>query len=148
VTYTAPTPADLQQRYPAFADVDTGTITWWLNYVVGKDVDQSWGENTGPEGHMAAAAGRMFKAGVKIAGSDVAGMAASGVTDFKSGTFQARFSDDAVKQAISNDWADTTYGADYDRALNADKGGPRVTAPGHVPCDYGFVGLLSPHRYC
>lgn len=136
MAYTEPTSADLKIRYPAFAQVDDDTITWWLNYVVDKDIDQSWGPNTGPEGQMAVAAHRMVKAGVSIGGGDASGLAAAGITDFKSGTFAARISDDAVKQAISSDWSSTPYGSDYELALDREKSGPRVTSPGHVP--WGF----------
>jgi hypothetical protein len=144
MAYDPPAAADLKIRYPAFAQVDDDAITWWLNYVVGKDIDQSWGPNTGPEGQMAVAAHRMVKAGVATTGGDAAGFAAAGITDFKSGTFSARISDDAVKQAISSDWSSTPYGADYELALNREKSGPRVTSPGHVPFHYpGRLGLLG-----
>ena len=150
MAYPQPTPADLRMRYPAFADtaaVSDTTLIWWLAYAAGKDVDQSWGPANGPEAHMAAAAGRMAKAGVKIAGSDVAGFAAAGVTDIRSGTFQARFSDDAVKQAIAAEWQSTSYGADYSAALAKEKGGARVTSPGTVCANTGFNGFAGPLPY-
>lgn len=138
MAYTEPDATIFKMRYPPFAAVDDAVITWWLAYVVGQNVDQGWSPANGPEGQMSAAAHRMVKAGITIAGSDVGGFAAAGVTDFKSGTFSARFSDDAVKQALSTEWSSTPYGADYLAALEKEKGGPRITAPGHVPCSYGY----------
>lgn len=148
MSYTEPTATDLQQRYPAFATVDTDTIGYWLTDAH-RYVDTSWLEGDYAPALLAVAAHNMSMAKVAgIAGGDIAGMAASGLTDFKSGTFQARFSDEAVKQAVAGGYQATSYGQEYADLLARNKGGPRVTAPGHVPCDYGFVGLLSPHRYC
>ena len=147
MAYTEPTTTDLKMRYPAFAAVDNAILTWWLAYVVGKDVDQGWGAANGVEAHMAAAAGRMAKAGVQIAGSVVTGFAAAGVTDFKSGSFSAKFSDDAVRQAIAGDWKTSPYGADYLTALEKEKGGGRVTAPGSICINSGYNGFAGPLGY-
>lgn len=150
MAYATPTTTDFRMRYPAFADATAtpdATVTWWLNYVNGKDVDQSWGSANGPEGHMAAAAGRMLRAGVKVAGSDMAGFAASGVTTFRSGSFQASFSEDAVKLAVSADWQTSSYGADYLAALYKEKGGTRVTLPGTACGNEGFNGFAGPLGY-
>jgi hypothetical protein len=142
MAYALPTATDLKQRYPAFAAVDDATVDWWLDYVIGKDVDQSWGENMGPEGNMAAAAHRMVKAGIGIAGGGAS--LPAGVTDFKSGSVSIAFSAEAAKKSASSGWDSTTYGDDYAAALFKEKGGPRVIGGGVVPCGAGFNGFAGP----
>jgi hypothetical protein len=147
MAYTAPTITDFRTRYPAFSDataVPDATIDYWLTDAL-RFVDQSWTEGDYAPALMAHAAYEMAKRGLG-AGSDITGIAASGVTDFKSGTFSARFSDEAVKQAVAGGYQSNVYGQEYAELLARNRGGPRVTAPGHLPCDFGFVGLLSPYR--
>jgi len=133
VAYDPPIPADLKLRYPAFTGLDDDTIWYWLEDA-GRFVDQTWSEGDYAPALIAVAAHNMLDAGVPgIAGSDMAGLLAAGVTDFKSGTFQARLSDEAVKQAIAGGYESTRPGQEYLRLLARNKGGPRVTAPGHLP---------------
>lgn len=139
MAYTEPTSADLKMRYPAFVAVDDATVAYWLTDSA-RYVDTSWMEGDYGPAKIAHAAYEMAKAGVSgFAGGDVAGIAASGVTDFKSGTFQARFSDEAVKVAVAGGYASNRYGQDYLDLLSRNKSGPRVTAPGHISCG-GYFG--------
>jgi len=144
MSYTEPVAADLKMRYPAFAAVDDATIDYWLTDAH-RYVDQSWTEMDYAPALIAAAAHNMLKAPVAgIAGSDVAGFAAAGVTRFKSGTFDAQFSDEAVKVALAGGWASSPYGQDYLALLRRNVPSMGVTAPGVVPCGYGYAGLLPP----
>lgn len=133
MSYDLPTPADLIRRYPAFAAVDPDTIIYWLTDAQ-RFVDQSWPiESDYAPAIIAAAAHNMMDAGVAgISGSDMPGMLAAGVTQFKSGTFTAQFSDEAVKAALADGFASSKPGQEYLRLLRRNKGGPSVTAPGYV----------------
>lgn len=147
MAYPLPSPADLRARYPAFSDttaIPDATIQYWLDYVVGENVDQSWSDPAGARAQMAAAAHRMAEAGVLASASSDDDM--TGVSSFKSGTFQVQFADAYVAQQAAGGWESTRYGRDYLDLLRANKGGPGFTSAGSIPCGYGFVDLLSPHR--
>jgi hypothetical protein len=142
--YTEPTAADLKARYPAFAAVDDATIDYWLTDAH-RYVDQTWTEGDYAPALIAAAAHNMTRAGVVgIVGSDVSGFAAAGVTSFKSGTFQAQFSEEAIKAQVAGGWESTTYGQEYLALLRRNVSSMGVTAPGVVPCGYGFNGYAGP----
>jgi hypothetical protein len=145
---TDPNVAALKMRYPAFAVVDDATIAYWLTDAAGY-VGSSWSDADRNPGLMAAAAHFMKRAGVPgIAGGDVAGFAAAGVTHFRSGSFQAQFSDEAVKAQVAGGWASTSYGQEYLLLLRRNVMSMGVTAPGVVPCcdGYnGFAGQLPPY---
>jgi len=142
--YTDPTPSDLKMRYSAFAAVDDAVVTYWLTDAH-RFVDQSWTEMDYAPGLIAAASHNMAKAPVAgIAGSDIAGFAAAGVTRFKSGTFDAQFSDEAVKVAVAGGWESTSYGQEYLALLRRNVSSMGVTAPGIVSCGYGFNGYAGP----
>jgi hypothetical protein len=153
MAYNEPTPADLKARYPAFASVLDATVQTYLTDASGPggDVDQSWPDGTYQRAVMAAAAHRMARAGVLASSAGVSGMAAAGVTDFKSGSFEASFSADAIKSQIAGGWASTPYGQDYADLLRRFKGGPRVIGGGVAPCGGGYngwAGPLSPLTNC
>lgn len=139
MAYIEPTPADLKARYAAFAAVEDATIAYWLTDAH-RFVDQSWPifDDYGPA-LIAAAAHNMARANVTgIAGGDVSGFAAAGVTSFKSGTFSAQFSETAVGKAVDGGWGSTIYGDEYLALLRRNKGGPRVTGPGVATCCGGY----------
>lgn len=136
MAYDPPTPDDLRAYYPAFAAVSDATIALYIDQVNGTDVDESWLEADFAPAIMSAAAHRMVRNGVAIAGGDLAGMAGAGLTDFQSGSMRVRFSDEAVKAQIKGGWSTTQYGQNYAEMLRRNKGGPRVIGGGSVPCDY------------
>jgi hypothetical protein len=140
MAYTLPTPPDLRARYPAFKDatnIPDATVQYWLDYVAGENVDQSWSDPAGARAQIAAAAHRMSEAGVLATGSGDADLA--GVTDFRSASFQVRFSDDYVKQQVEGGWESTVYGRDYLDLLRANRGGMGVTSAGVGP----FCGMYG-----
>ncbi len=144
MAYTLPTPADLKMRYPAFAAVADPTIQYWLTDAE-RFVTTSWSEIDYAPGLIAAAAHNMAKAPVAgIAGSQVSGFAAAGVTHFRSGSFQAQFSEEAVKAQVAGGWASTEYGQEYYMLLRRNVMSMGVTAPGCVPCCDGFNGFAGP----
>lgn len=137
--YGAPRAADLIALYPAFAEVSAGTIEAWILRVIGRDVDESWSEADYPSAIIAAAAHRMALAGVAgISGSATGAYAASGVTSFKSGTFDVSFDADAVKRISGGGWNATTYGRDYLDLLARRGHGAGVTAVG-CGCGYPYA---------
>jgi hypothetical protein len=139
MAYTEPVAADLKMRYPAFAAVVDATITYWLTDAH-RFVDQTWTEGDYAPALIAAAAHNMAKAPVAgIAGSDVAGFAAAGVTHFRSGSFQAQFSDEAIKVAVAGGWESTSYGQEYLALLRRNVFSMGVTAPGAV-CYNSYPG--------
>lgn len=127
MAYTEPTAADLKARYPAFAAVDSAVVTYWLTDAH-RFVDTSWLESDYAPALIAAAAHHMSRARVTgIASDEVGDLAASGLTSFKSGTFQASFAEGAANAAAGGGWASTEYGREYAALLRKNKGGPRVT---------------------
>lgn len=142
MAYTAPTPADLRARYPAFASVADATIQIYLNDANGGDVDTSWIERDFSPAIQAAAAHRMSRAGVLA--TDGAATAASGIDSFKSGAVTINFNADAVKAAVAGGWASTSYGQEYYELLRRSKGGPRVVGGGVAGCNAGFNGFAGP----
>lgn len=130
--YTKPTPAHLAMRYPAFAAVDEAVRQYWLTDAE-RFVDESWREADYAPALMARAAHSMVRASVTgIAGGAVDGLAASGVTSFKSGTFSASFSESAASLSAAGGLGSSEYGRDYLEMLYRNKGGGGVTAPGVV----------------
>lgn len=128
--YTAPTASDLIARYPPFADVAEGTITYWLTDAA-RFVDTSWTETDYAPALIAAAAHHMAMNGL---GSEAA--LPQGVTSFKSGTFSATVD---ASQAAATGWKATRFGQDYLTLLRRNKGGARVISVGReVPFDYAW----------
>ena len=144
MSYELPTPAELKAFYPAFAAVPDDTIQLYIDRVSGPggDVDQSWPEGVYKAAVMAAAAHRMARNGVLSAGASGGGSGGGesldGVTSFKSGTFSVQISEAYVKAQVQGGWESTTWGQDYLELLERVKRGPRVTAPGVVPCCDGY----------
>lgn len=151
--YIEPTPADLRQRYPAFADataIPDDTVQYWLTDA-GDNVDQAlWSMTDYAKAKIALAAHNMIRNGVPgVAATDsgaIAQLAAAGVTDFQSGGregFRASLSPDAVKQAISGEYSSTQPGQDYLRLVKRNISGIRTTSAGQTPpCAPFPVGLL------
>jgi len=144
MAYSDPSPDDMKARYPAFSDVDTATVQYWIDDSA-RFVDQSWSDTDYAPAKLAAAAHNMLRAGVSgIAGADTAGMTSTGVTQFRSGSFAAQFSDEAVKKAIDGGWESTVYGQDYLALLRRNKSGMGTTSPGCIPASCGFNGYAGP----
>ncbi|GGO96550.1 DUF4054 domain-containing protein [Stakelama pacifica] len=112
MAYVAPTPADLKTRYPAFADVPDATVQLWLTdatrFTVGWPI-----EDDRALGEITYAAHMMVRSGALTTGT---GAIASlpGVTNFKSGTFSASFSDEAVKASVKGGYQSTEYGQQFE----------------------------------
>lgn len=133
MAYTAPTPADLRRRYPAFVGVSDDDIQYWLTDAE-LFVDQSWMEADYAPAIIAVAAHNMMAAGVAgLPSSSLTSLLAKGVTQFKSGTFSGQFSDEAVKQALAGGWKSTMPGQEYLLLLRRNKMGAGVTDPGDAP---------------
>jgi hypothetical protein len=141
--YTAPTPADLKARYPAFAGVADATIQIYLDQANGGDADHSWIERDFSPAVQAAAAHRMARAG--ILGTNGAVDASTGINSFKSASVSIEFNADAVKASIAGGWGSTPYGRDYAELLARNKAGPRVVGGGAaVGFNAGFNGFAGP----
>lgn len=134
MAYDLPTPAELKARYPAFAAVSDLTLQYWLTDAE-RYVDETWLEGDYKAALIAAAAHNAVRAGVAVAGSDVANMAGAGITDFQSASLRVRVSDEAVKAQLAGGWGTTNYGQEYFALLRKNKAGPRVVSGGTVPCD-------------
>jgi hypothetical protein len=149
MVYIEPTPSDLKARCPAFAGVDDATIAYWLTDAH-RFVDQSWMEQDYGPALIARAAHDMVEAKVAgIAQDEVEELAGSGLTQFKSGSFSASFSEAAAAQAAEGGLGSTKYGREYLELLRRNKGGLGVTGPGCVPAPCGFNGYAGPlPPYC
>lgn len=148
MTYTAPTPADLKARYPAFSDVPDATVTYWLTDAK-READDSWGIATDiAPAQIAVAVHNMMAAGVAgLAQSQVAGLLSQGVTSFRSGSFSAAISEDAVKTALAGGYEATAPGREYLRLLARNKAGGMTTGGGTVACNAGYNGFAGPLGY-
>jgi hypothetical protein len=145
MAYVEPTPADLKHRDAAFSNVSDDDIAYWLTDAH-RYVDQSWFEQDYGPALIAHAAYEMSTRKVNgFSGGDVAGFAAAGVSEFKSGQFQARFSDKAIEVASRGGYEANDYGREYLDLLRRNKGGLGVTSAGALPCyDYGYNGYAGP----
>ena len=135
MAYTAPTPAELILRYPAFAAVDEEVIQYWLTDAE-RFVDESWIETDYAPALMARAAHEMAVEGLGTEAEATADLPA-GVTSFKSGSFSVQFSEGAANAKSAGSLSSTRYGSEFAALRRRNKFGPRITATGTVPYPTG-----------
>lgn len=121
MAYTAPTPATLKTRYPAFNAIEDATVQYWLTDSL-RTVTDSWIEADRAVAMMALAAHNMAMQGL---GAAAAGVPA-GVTSFRSGSFSVQVSDGAAERASAGGYDATRYGQEFRRLRWRSKGGPRL----------------------
>lgn len=132
--YAKPLPAHLKARYPAFADVDAGTIQYWLTDAE-RYVTDAWTEGDYAAGLMALAAHNMALAGYGTDAAALSGIPA-GVTRMKSGSLELGFTDSAANARVAGDLSATRYGQEYLALLARNRSGPLIQPTGVVPYDY------------
>lgn len=113
MAYTAPTPADLKTRYPAFAALWDATVQSWLDEAAIECA--GWPDDTRPRAEMAYAAHRMVEGGA------IQTTVAAGLTSFRSGEFSASVSDSVASRT---GFAATIYGREFARLRRIHFGGP------------------------
>ena len=128
--------AALRIRYPAFRNVETATIVYWLNDA-DRFVNDSWGTDADPA-RLAYAAHQMSLAGTPGIAAGATAQIPAGVTKFKSASLDVSVSDAAANRAISGGWAATVYGADFAVMLRRNTGGPRLVGYVEPVCGYGW----------
>lgn len=136
MAYTAPTPATLKIRYPAFVDVPDATIQYWLDdavRIVGTPTGSDWLAAEAPIGLMLHAAHEMAKQGLGVTPGAIA--VPDGVTSLKSGALAIGLDAEAAKLSLSGGYERTAYGREFYLLLKQNRGGMRTTNAG-VP-DYG-----------
>lgn len=128
--YMKPVAAHLMARYPAFANVPSATVQYWLTDAE-RYVTNVWSEGDYAAGLMAKAADSMAQAGL---GTDAAVTAAipTGVSRMKSGAFEMQFTDQAANARLTGVGANR-YGQEYLALLQRNRGGPRVAPSGIAP---------------
>lgn len=132
MAYTAPTPATLKMRYPAFADVGDEVIQYWLDDSL-RFVDATWIEADRAVAMMAYAAHEMTAAGLeKVPAGQVKVL--PGVTRFKSATMDVAFSDAAASEAASGEFTSSRYGKEYLMLRRRSNGGARLVGCPVRPC--------------
>lgn len=114
MAYSAPSSADLIDRYPAFASTSTDTIDLWLTEAA--EECANWSADTRARAEMAYAAHRMAELGV------VKDAAAMGVSSFKSGDFSATISDSV---SARTGFDSTVYGREFKMLARRNFAGPR-----------------------
>lgn len=129
--YTKPLPPHLRARYPAFANVDAGTIQFWLTDAE-RYVTNAWTEGDYAAGLMALAAHNMALAGYGTDAAALTGIPA-GITRMKSGSFELGFTDSAANARATGALDSTRYGAEYQALLARNRGGPYITPTGMPP---------------
>lgn len=133
MAYTVPTAAELKVRYPDFAAVDDEVIEYWITDAQ-RSVDETWMEGDYAPALMALAAHNMSLAGYGVAAAATSTLPA-GVTRFKSGSFEANFTEQQANARASGALSSTRYGLEYQNLLRRNFGGPLVSATGTVPYD-------------
>lgn len=139
MAYTAPPPATLKLRYPAFSAVPDATVQYWLTDAQ-RFVDQSWSEVDYAPAIMAAAAHGMTVEGIGVAASSIP----AGVTRFRSGSMDVAFSEAAATASVEGGWKATRYGLEYLALLARNRGGARVVGGGAAVRNDGFNGWAGP----
>jgi len=128
--------AALRIRYPAFRNVETATIAYWL-----KDADRfvndGWGDDADPA-RLAYAAHQMSLNGTPGIAAGATAQIPAGVTKFKSASMDVSISDAAANRSISGGWAATTFGQDFAVMLRRNTGGPRLVGYVEPVCGYGW----------
>jgi hypothetical protein len=133
MAYTAPAPADLKIRYPAFAAVDDATVQYWLTDGE-RFVDTSWIEGDYAPALMAVAAHNMARGGL---GASSSASIPAGVTRFKSGAIDVTISESAAAAQSRGGYASTIYGIEFLALQRRSFSGPHVIAAGTLPaCGY------------
>jgi hypothetical protein len=135
--YAKPAPAHLIIRYPAFADVDTATIAFWLKDAE-RFVTTAWSEGDYAAGLMSLAAHNMALNGLGKDSSALAGVPA-GVTALKSGSLAINMTPEAANARLAGGFGASIYGGEYVSLLKRNRGGPLVADTGVTP-----DGILSP----
>jgi Protein of unknown function (DUF4054) len=133
MAYTAPTPAELRIRFPAFAAVTDEVINYWLADAR-VTVTDAWIEADRAPGEMELAAHNMAGNGYGSAGGAVAGLAAMGVTDFKSGAMSASFDAETVRAANAGGYGSTRYGVLFLTRLRRNVGGAFLAGCAYPVC--------------
>lgn len=133
IGYVKPLPQHLKARYPAFEDVPTATIQYWLTDAE-RFVDSSWTEGDYAAALMALAAHNMESAGLGSGAAAYADIPA-GVSRFKSGSLDVSFAEGASADRITGALTATRYGSEYKALRYRNKGGARVTPTGTLPYD-------------
>lgn len=113
MAYTAPTPANLKARYPAFAAVLDATVQSWLTEAATDCA--AWPDDLRARAEMALAAHRLVEVGA------VSSAVPAGLTSFRSGEFSATVSN-AVADRTGFDA--TIYGREYARLRRIAFAGP------------------------
>ena len=134
--YEAPTVADLQARYPAFADVADATVQIWLNDAA-RFVDETWLEDDYQPATMAYAAHSMALLG--IGAPTGAGALPAGVTRFKSGAMDVTLSDSAASIAARGGLDATVYGREFKLLRRRNFSGPRLVPEEATTCGYPLL---------
>lgn len=111
-------------RYPTFAVVDDGQISYWL--AQGGSAVAAWADADKQAGRLAYAAHRMAEQGL----GNTAGATPQGVTSFKSGTFSAQLSEQAANRTGLHS---TLYGREFIQLARRAFGGPRTAVIPNVP---------------
>ena len=113
MSYTAPTPADLVLRYPAFSAVAEASIDYWLTEAA-KDC-ALFPDDMRARAEEAYAAHKMVETGA------LASAIPQGLTQFKSGTFSANVSESI---ASLTGFEATVYGREFIAMRRAAFSGP------------------------
>lgn len=116
MAYTAPTPADLIARYPAFGAVLDATVQLWIDDAA-RYADATWPDLDRAAAVMAHAAHKMAELGLGQSAVPL------GLTSFKSGTFSASVSD---KTASATGLDATVYGREFKTLRDRLFRGPRL----------------------
>ncbi len=142
MSYTAPTVCELQTMFPAFVGVDDAVVQSWLDRAA-TTVDQSWTEADYAFAQMLLACHLMTDMGIgAVNGVEGAAANLKGVTSFKSGSFQAQFSEEAANASVRGGYGSTTYGRQFQQLQRRNKAGPRASVD-QYPVGYvlGYPGF-------
>lgn len=128
-----------RMRYPEFDGVAAQRIQYWLTDA-DRFVTDGWGTDANPA-RMAYAAHKLILS--RAPGiSDAANLASmgipSGVTKFRSASFDVQISEAASNRSLSSGWDATAYGEEFAVMLRRNTGGPMLV--GYVESTCGLPG--------
>lgn len=134
---TPATPAELKAQFPAFAAVVDATVQAWLDRAA-RVVDDSWIEADQKFAQMLLAAHLMTLNGLGTgAEAEMAAAGAAGFRSMRSGSLSLDRGDGSAHKHMG-EFGQTSYGRQFYPLLQANRGGPRVTATGAVHGEYVY----------
>jgi hypothetical protein len=127
MAFTPPTADDLKTAFPAFADVEESSVSYWLARAA-RVVDDGFGDDATHAALLLTAHYLTLQGLGTGAEAEAAAAGASGFKRIKSGALEIERGDNK-----GGAYSGTSYGLQFAELLRTVRGGPRVTGTGTIP---------------